>query len=95
MVTGEGYTDKLLGDPQVRELCRKGFEEREWDGKRVLFVIPDHSRTAPIDVMFRTGEKPIRAGSSLVFRLVTTNEQGGLSITFRDENSAIGSGKTL
>ncbi len=47
------------------------------------------------DVMFRTGEKPIRAGNSLVFRLVTTNEQGGLSITFRDENSAIGSGKTL
>jgi hypothetical protein len=47
------------------------------------------------DVMFRTGEKPIRAGSSLVFRLVTTNEQGGLSITFLDENSGIGSGKTL
>lgn len=47
------------------------------------------------DVIFRTGEKPIRAGNSLTFRLHTTNEDGALSITFRDEDSPIGSGKTL
>ena len=47
------------------------------------------------EVIFRTGEKPIKAGSSLSFRLVTTNEQGGLSISFRDEGNFIGSGKTL
>jgi hypothetical protein len=47
------------------------------------------------DVIFRTGEKPIRAGSSLTFRLHTTNEDGELSVSFRDENSPIGSGKTL
>jgi hypothetical protein len=47
------------------------------------------------DVIFRTGSKPIRAGSSMTFRLVTSNEAGELSITFRDEDSLIGGGKTL
>lgn len=47
------------------------------------------------DVIFRTGGKPIRAGSSLTFKLHTTNEDGALSISFRDDNSPIGSGKTL
>lgn len=47
------------------------------------------------DVIFRTGEKPIRAGSSLVFRLHTTNESGSLSISFRDKDSPIGSAQTL
>lgn len=47
------------------------------------------------DVIFRTGEKPIRAGSSLTFRLHTTNEDGSLSISFKDETSPVGSGLTL
>jgi hypothetical protein len=47
------------------------------------------------DVIFRTGEKPIRAGSSLTFQLFTTNEDGELSILFRDDKSPIGSGRTL
>lgn len=44
------------------------------------------------DVLFRTGSKPIRSGSSLIFRLKTTNETGGLSFSFHDEDGVIGSG---
>jgi hypothetical protein len=47
------------------------------------------------DVLFRTGEKPIRPGTTLAFRLVTTNETGALSVSFKDENSPVGSAKTL
>ncbi|MCK5620376.1 MAG: hypothetical protein KAJ17_13295 [Candidatus Krumholzibacteria bacterium] len=47
------------------------------------------------DVIFRTDEKPIRAGSSLTFKVHTTNEDGELSISFRDKDSPIGSGKTF
>jgi hypothetical protein len=47
------------------------------------------------DVIFRTGDKPIKAGSSLTFRLHTTNEDGSLSVSFKDMYSPIGSGKTL
>ena len=47
------------------------------------------------DVIFRTGEKPIRAGSSLTFRLLSTNEGGSLSISFRDKKIPIGSTQSL
>jgi hypothetical protein len=47
------------------------------------------------DVIFRTGEKPIRSGSSLIFRLHTTNGDASLSVSFRDEQSPIGSAARL
>ncbi len=53
---GQGFTDKNLNEQQVQELCRQAFEENKnlLEGKKVLAIIPDHSRTAPIDIMFRT-----------------------------------------
>ena len=51
--------------------------------------------TSGSEVLFRTGSKPIRAGSTLSFRLHTTNEDGSLTVYFKDDNSPIGSGKTL
>jgi hypothetical protein len=47
------------------------------------------------DVMFRTDDSPIRAGSSAAFRLTTTNAGGNLSVSFRDNRSAVGSSTTL
>ncbi len=53
MVLGKGSPDRLLTEQEVRELCSEAFERRDFDGKRILAIIPDHSRTAPIDLMFR------------------------------------------
>ncbi|MEE4311711.1 MAG: lactate racemase domain-containing protein [candidate division KSB1 bacterium] len=36
----------------VEQVCADTLESRQLDNKRVLVVIPDHSRTAPIDMMF-------------------------------------------
>jgi len=47
------------------------------------------------DVIFRTDSNPIKAGASLEFRLSTTNAGAELSVTFRDNRSAIGSSKTI
>jgi nickel-dependent lactate racemase len=38
----------------VYNICKQAFDDREFSGKKVLAIIPDLSRTAPIDVMFRT-----------------------------------------
>ncbi len=54
MVTGSGSTDRLLSDQQVFDLCASAFEEEVYAKGRVLILIPDHTRTAPIDLMFRT-----------------------------------------
>ncbi|MEJ2637143.1 MAG: lactate racemase domain-containing protein [Calditrichia bacterium] len=54
MVIGNGSTERLLTEREVLDLCGEAFAGRKLDGKRILAIIPDHSRTAPIDMMFRT-----------------------------------------
>ncbi|HPG39998.1 MAG TPA: lactate racemase domain-containing protein [bacterium] len=54
MVTGYGSTTTLLAEQQIAELCKQGLNNYSLSNKKILVVIPDHSRTAPIDVMFRT-----------------------------------------
>ena len=51
--------------------------------------------TSGDDVIFRTGGKPIKAGSSMSFRIVTSNKDGALSVSFRDNRSAVGESKSL
>jgi len=53
MLTGKGSATQLLSEQQVHDLCSEAFAQKQWTGKKVLAIIPDHSRTAPIDMMFR------------------------------------------
>lgn len=51
---GIGCTDRSLTVEEIVAIASRGLEELEVDGQRVLLIIPDHTRTAPVDVMFRT-----------------------------------------
>jgi len=53
MVIGKGYKDKSLPESEVRELMSQALSETDLAGKRVLIIIPDGTRTAPIPQMFR------------------------------------------
>ena len=53
MITGKGYTDRFLNEPEVHALMSEALAEVNLDGKRVLVIIPDHTRTAPIPLFFR------------------------------------------
>ncbi len=53
MVIGKGAADAVLTEKEVEEICARAFEEKRVDGKRLLFIIPDHTRSAPMDMMFR------------------------------------------
>ncbi len=53
MVIGKGSQTELLSESEVLGLCTEAFANKNLDSKRVLAIIPDHSRTAPIDMMFR------------------------------------------
>jgi nickel-dependent lactate racemase len=50
---GKGYTDKTLNEAEVRELVAQAFAEHDVTGKRVLFITPDATRSAPMGLMFR------------------------------------------
>ena len=53
MTIGKGTTKGTLSEAQVRQIVNEAFAERDMTGKRVLFLTPDATRSAPIPMMFR------------------------------------------
>ncbi len=53
MAIGVGYTDRILSEAEVREVLAKGLDMLDLEGKRVLFIIPDGTRSGPVDMFFR------------------------------------------
>ena len=49
----KGHLDRFLTEAEVREILSEAFAQAHVGGKRVLAIIPDGTRSAPIDVMFR------------------------------------------
>jgi nickel-dependent lactate racemase len=50
---GKGSTTEYLGQDEVRALMVEALEPLDLEGKRVLVIIPDGTRTAPIPLFFR------------------------------------------
>ncbi|MDT7603607.1 MAG: hypothetical protein QOF61_1604 [Acidobacteriota bacterium] len=53
MIEGYGYEDSFLSEAEIRTLASETLARAQLDGKRVLIIIPDRTRTAPIPRMFR------------------------------------------
>ncbi|MBN1465085.1 DUF2088 domain-containing protein [candidate division KSB1 bacterium] len=51
---GRGAPEQILSEEQILKICAQVFDRQRVRGKKLLFIIPDHTRTAPMDVMFRT-----------------------------------------
>src|SRR5258706_10149560 len=52
MLVGAGGTDRGLRKEEVHALLTDAFEREPLDGKRVLVIIPDGTRSAPIPLFF-------------------------------------------
>jgi nickel-dependent lactate racemase len=52
-LVGRGSTTEYLGEGEVRDLIAAAFEPVDLRGKRVLVIIPDGTRTAPLPLLFR------------------------------------------
>ncbi len=50
---GQGSTTTILAPDAVAQLIQQGFDPLPLAGKRVLVIIPDSTRTAPLPLMFR------------------------------------------
>jgi nickel-dependent lactate racemase len=53
MIIGQGSTTETLSADGVQELLARALEPMALDGKRVLVIVPDGTRTAPIPLLFR------------------------------------------
>jgi nickel-dependent lactate racemase len=50
---GKGYEDRSLTEQEIREILNAALAGARLNGRRVLIIIPDSTRTAPIPQMFR------------------------------------------
>lgn len=53
MIIGKSREAGFLSESEIRELMSAALEKEDLDDKRVLIIIPDRTRTAPIPLMFR------------------------------------------
>ena len=53
MIIGKGYENRFLTDDEIFGLMSESIESANLSGKKVLVIIPDHSRTAPIGKLFK------------------------------------------
>ncbi|MCX5648946.1 MAG: lactate racemase domain-containing protein [Planctomycetota bacterium] len=54
MLIGRGHKEGLVADVEVREFVSEAIAGLDIGGKRILALIPDSTRTAPVGLMFRT-----------------------------------------
>ncbi len=52
MVIGKGYTDRFLSEAETHEIVAQGLAQIETRGKKLLFIIPDGTRSGPIPLFF-------------------------------------------
>ncbi len=50
---GKGLTDGFLSDAQTGDLLQAGLDPVELDGRRVLVLLPDDTRSCPLPMLFR------------------------------------------
>lgn len=53
MMISKGSSTQVLSDEEVAQLLQQACDSLEVDGKRVLVIIPDSTRTSPLPLIFR------------------------------------------
>ncbi len=60
MAIGRGFTDKYLTGEETRALVAEALSTARLDGKRILVLIPDGTRTMPMPQMFAAFQELLR-----------------------------------
>lgn len=70
MVIGKGYMDRFLAADEAQEIVSQAAAFLPLDGKRVLVIIPDGTRTMPMPLMFSLFKKFIEPRAKALDYLV-------------------------
>lgn len=60
MTIGQGSPNAFLNAHEVRQIVTQAFDSRKLDGKRVIVLIPDGTRTMPMPQMFELFQEILR-----------------------------------
>ena len=47
--------EKSLSPEEVKQILQSGLPQSEFKNRKVLLIVPDHTRTAPVGQMFKEG----------------------------------------
>lgn len=70
MTIGMGMVDRFINDAEVYGIVREGLSTLSVDGKRVLIIIPDGTRTMPMPLMVNQFEQLLSPRAVIVDYLV-------------------------
>jgi len=51
---GNGYEDRPMENSEAVKLIKEALSKDDWTGKRVLLILPDLTRSAPIPLLYKT-----------------------------------------
>jgi lactate racemase len=89
MVIGKGNTDRFLSDAEVREVFAQAFASFEVAGKKLLFIIPDGTRSAPLPLCFRAITEQVLGVAARVDFIIATGTHLGMSDTALEHHLGI------
>jgi len=70
MLIGSGFADRSLTADEIRNVVAEAAQHLQIQGKRVLIIIPDGTRTMPMPLMFEILQQEIAAGAAACDYLV-------------------------
>lgn len=70
MEIGSGYENRTLSEAEARRIVAEALAQVDLSGKRVLVIIPDGTRTAPIPLLFQLFGELLRAQAGALDYLV-------------------------
>src|ERR1043165_9827719 len=79
MLSGKGYEDRLLCELEIPAVVSSALSDANLSGQRVLIIIPDNTRTAPLPQMFRLFHKFLSGSVSQLDYLIALGTHPPLS----------------
>jgi nickel-dependent lactate racemase len=79
-LVGKGSMQRALTPDEVKDICASALEDLPLDGKRVLVLIPDHTRHAPIGLFFRVLGDLLQPRVAALDYLIATGTHAAMSM---------------
>jgi nickel-dependent lactate racemase len=80
MTIGIGHTDQFIDDDDIRDVVLRGLDDARLDGRRVLAIIPDRTRTMPMPLMFRLLTERLMGSAAAIDFLVALGTHPPMSV---------------
>jgi lactate racemase len=77
-VFGKGSLERRLSAQEIREICEETLANLPLDGRRVLVLIPDYTRHAPVDLFFRAISDALAGRVAALDYLVATGTHAAM-----------------